>query len=155
MILNGSFSGVNYYAGAVVSDGSLQNDAQIVTAKEGLITNSVALTAKTGTTTSDKDFNPEMYATLYKDIADAAAVSGGTIKYSPKTTEGPKVAMVNMTGYWGNKKKTLAKMIDYIDEAGKQDVDMIGFSIQFEKFALITLLDQMGGILSHVINNRF
>lgn len=127
VILQGTFSGANYYAGATVSDGSSQNNAEIVTAEEGLLTNSVALTAKTGTTTSNKDFNPEMYASLYKDIADAATVSGGTIKYSPTKTEGPKVAMVNMTGYWGNKKKTLAKMIDYIEEAGKQDVDMIVF----------------------------
>lgn len=127
VIVQGSFNGANYYAGATVSDGSSQNNAEIITAEEGLLTNSVALTAKTGSTTSNSDFNPEMYATLYKDIADAAAVSGGTIKYTPTKTEGPKVAMVNMTGYWGNKKKTLAKMIDYIEEAGKQGVEMIVF----------------------------
>lgn len=127
VIVQGSFNGANYYAGATVSDGSSQNNAEIITAEEGLLTNSVALTAKTGSTTSNSDFNPEMYATLYKDIADAAAVSGGTIKYTPTKTEGPKVAMVNMTGYWGNKKKTLAKMVDYIEEAGKQGVEMIVF----------------------------
>lgn len=107
--------------------GSLTNDAKIVTNKGGLLTNTVGLTASTGTTCSNKDFNPEMYVDLYSQAAEAMAASGGAFSYSPKTTDGPKTAVVNMTGYWGNKKKTIAKMKEYIEEAHNKGVEMIVF----------------------------
>ena len=64
-----------------------------------------------------------MYVDLYSQAAEAMAASGGAFSYSPKTTDGPKTAVVNMTGYWGNKKKTIAKMKEYIEEAHNKGVD--------------------------------
>ena len=125
VILNGEFSGVSYYAGEETSDGSKTNSAKIVTGEAGLLTNSVALTAKTGTTCSNIDFNPELYAKLYKELADKVK-AGEKLSYKA-ASEGPKVATVNMTGYWGNKPKTIAKMIEYIEEAGEQGVNILVF----------------------------
>lgn len=127
IVMNAVFDGAKYYAGEETSDGSLTNDAKIVTNKGGLLTNTVGLTASTGTTCSNKDFNPEMYVDLYSQAAEAMAASGGAFSYSPKTTDGPKTAVVNMTGYWGNKKKTIAKMKEYIEEAHNKGVEMIVF----------------------------
>ena len=56
--------------------------------------------------------------------------NGGVLRYSANTTastKGPKAAVVNMTGYWGNKTKTIAKMKEYIEEAGKKGVDILVF----------------------------
>lgn len=125
VILNGEFSGVSYYAGEETSDGSKTNSAKIVTGEAGLLTNTVALTAKTGTTCSNIDFNPELYAKLYKELADKVK-AGEKLSYKA-ASEGPKVATVNMTGYWGNKPKTIAKMIEYIEEAGEQGVNILVF----------------------------
>ncbi len=125
VILNGEFSGVHYYAGEETSDGSKTNNAKIITGEAGVLTNTVALTATTGTTCSNIDFNPEMYAQLYKELADKVK-SGESLSYKA-VSDGPKVATVNMTGYWGNKSKTLAKMIDYIEEAGEQGVNILVF----------------------------
>lgn len=127
IIVQGEFSGVHYFAGEKNSDGTKITDASIVTNEEGLLTNTVALTAKTGTTCNNIDFNPEMYVELYKELAEIQAEAGGKLSYKPTTTEGPKVATVNMTGYWGNKTKTLDKMIEYIEEAGEQGVNILVF----------------------------
>ena len=127
VILNGVFSGVSYFAGEEKSDGELTNNAHIVTNEAGLLTNRVPVTATTGTTCSNKDFNPEMYVNLYKQAADAMEANGGKLSYKPTTTKGPKAAVANMTGYWGNKKKTVAKMKKYIEEAHEKGVEMLVF----------------------------
>lgn len=49
VILNGVFSGVRYFAGEEKSDGELTNNAHIVTNEAGLLTNTVPVTATTGT----------------------------------------------------------------------------------------------------------
>lgn len=123
VILQGAFNGPMYYAGADCEAGSVEEDANIVIEQKGLLTNGKALTASSGSTCSNADFNPELYAQLYKDIAEMKTI-GVT---SAAVSEGPNVAVVNMTGYWGNKKKTLEKMVSYIEEAAAKNVDMIVF----------------------------
>lgn len=68
-----------------------------------------------------------MYVNLYKQAADAMEANGGKLSYKPTTTKGPKAAVVNTTGYWGNKKKTVAKMKEYIEEAHEKGVEMLVF----------------------------
>ncbi|MBQ3783682.1 MAG: leucine-rich repeat protein [Lachnospiraceae bacterium] len=126
VILQAAFNGPKYFAGATDSTGVVNDENSIVIDKEGLITNSTTLTASSGSTCSNQDFNPEMYAKLYKDIAAMETIGVKSVTASAVTT-GPTVSVVNMTGYWGNKKKTLAKMVEYIEEAAKQKADMIVF----------------------------
>lgn len=127
IVMNAAFNGPKYYAGAKDADGNINTDAEITVNTGGLATNVVGLKASTGSTCSNADFNPEMYVDLYAETAQAMAASGGAFSYSPETTDGPKTAVVNMTGYWGNKKKTIAKMKEYIEEAHEQGVEMIVF----------------------------
>lgn len=124
IIMQGAFDGAKYYAGAVTSDG--KGTADIITGTAGLLTNDIALTASTGSTCTNGDFNPEMYTKLYKELADKQA-AGETLKYSSNVTDGPKAAVVNMTGVWGDKEATKEKMIQYIKEAGEKDVDILVF----------------------------
>ncbi len=128
VILTGSFDGAKYFAGSEGDDGSKSNpDATIIVKEEGLLTNTIELTASSGSTCSNSDFNPEKYAELYAELAETQEENGGTLRYSPNTTEGPKTGVVNMTGYWGNKTKTVAKMIEYIEEAAKEGVELLVF----------------------------
>ena len=127
VIVNAASGGARYYAGAAHSDGKATDDAEIVTGTEGLLTNSTILTASTGSTCSDVDFNPELYVDLYKEIAKVQDENNGKLRYTPETTDGPTAAVVNMTGYWGNKEKTKEKMVSYIEEAAKKDVDILVF----------------------------
>lgn len=127
VIMQGSFNGAKYFAGEKDSDGKITIDASIITSKEGLLTNSTALIATTGSTCTNADFNPGLYTSLYKELAKKQAASGGSISYSPAKTNGLKAATVNMTGYWGNKAKTKAKMLEYIKEAGEKGVNILVF----------------------------
>lgn len=58
--------------------------------------NSADATCSTGSTTANKDFNPEMYAKLYKELADEQD-SGKSLSYRHISHDGPKAAVVNMT----------------------------------------------------------
>lgn len=123
IIMNAVFNGATYYAGA-------DANSTIITNKEGLLTNKSSVRASTGTTCNNEDFNPELYVDLYTELADLMEANGGSLRYSPTITtadSGPKAAVVNMTGYWGNKTKTVAKMKEYIEEAGKKGVDILVF----------------------------
>lgn len=123
IIMNAVFNGASYLAGA-------DENSNIITNQEGLLTNTKAVRATTGTTCSNADFNPELYVDLYNELAEKMKENGGTLKYSANITssvKGPRAAVVNMTGYWGNKTKTVAKMKKYIEEAGKQGVDILVF----------------------------
>lgn len=123
IIMNAVFNGPSYLAGA-------DDDSNIITNQEGLLTNSKSVRASTGSTCSNEDFNPELYVDLYSELADKMEENGGVLRYSANTTastKGPKAAVVNMTGYWGNKTKTIAKMKEYIEEAGKKGVDILVF----------------------------
>ena len=123
VILNGSAA---YYGGTVDANGKGNTKADIITGEEGLVTNVVACTARSSGACSNQDFNPELYTTLYKELADKKA-AGETLRYSNSSKDQPRAAVVNMTGYWGNKEKTLDKMEEYIDEAGEQGVDILVF----------------------------
>ncbi len=128
VILGGSFDGATYYAGSKNSNGKKTTDAEILTDTEGLLTNESPLTAKTGSTCSNQDFNPELYTKLYSELEfDMRATSNDTLSFKPVTENGPKTAVVNMTGYWGNKTKTIAKMKTYIEEAASQNVELLVF----------------------------
>ena len=127
IVMNAAFNGPKYYAGAKDADGTINTDAEIEVNTGGLELNSVEVKTATGTTCSNKDFNPELYVDLYSKAAETMEANGGKLEYSPKTTKGPKVAVVNMTGYWGNKKKTIAKMKEYIEEAHNKGVEMLVF----------------------------
>ena len=126
VIMQGTFDGAKYYAGATTAGGTATTDADIITGTSGLLTNDTALTASTGSTCTNQDFNPEMYTLLYKELADKQT-AGESLKYSSNVTDGPKAAVVNMTGIWGDKEATKIKMIQYIKEAGEKDVDILVF----------------------------
>ena len=123
VILNGSAA---YYGGTVGANGKGNTKADIITGEEGLVTNVTALTARSSGACNNKDFNPELYTQLYKELADKKA-NGESLSYKSTTKEQPRAAVVNMTGYWGNKDKTKAKMIDYIKEAAGKGVDILVF----------------------------
>lgn len=129
VILQAAFNGPTYFAGATDKIGELNTDAHILVESEGLLTNAKELTATSGSTCKNIDFNPELYTKLYKEVAQKTTTSAAAIvsTTTPEDTKGPKVAMVNMTGYWGNKQKTLDKMVQYIDQAGQKKVDIIVF----------------------------
>lgn len=128
VIMQGAFDGPIYYAGAVGADGTSNADADIITGTDGLLTNVVGLTASTGSTCRNADFNPEMYTALYKELADKQAEEeDGRLNYSSDVTDGPKAAVVNMAGIWGDKEANKANMINYIVEAGEQGVDVLVF----------------------------
>ncbi len=123
VILNGSAA---YYGGTVDANGKSNAKADIITGQEGLVTNVVKCSAKSSGACNNKDFNPELYTTLYKELGDMLE-SGATLKYKSTAKSQPRAAVVNMTGYWGNKKKTTEKMISYIKEAAESGVDILVF----------------------------
>ena len=127
VILGAQFDGPVYYAGTTESDGVKDTDATILTCEEGLLTNATALKASTGSTCSNSDFNPELYTDLYAELEADMQANGDKLKFSPSTTDGPKAAVVNMTGYWGNKTKTIALMKEYIEEAAAEGVEFLVF----------------------------
>lgn len=126
VIMTGVFNGAKYYAGAVNADGSLNNDADIITGEQGLLTNVAPLKATTGTTCENKDFQLEYYPKWYKQLADKKA-AGESLDYKSTVTDGPVVAVVNMSSVWGDKAANRKKMEEYIKEAGKKGVNMIVF----------------------------
>ena len=126
VIMSGSFNGAVYYAGAVGADGTSNPKADIITGSEGLLTNVAKISTTSSGACNNKDFNPELYTTLYKELADKKA-NGESLSYKSTAKDQPRVATVNMTGYWGNKTKTKAKMIEYIEEAASKGVDILVF----------------------------
>ena len=126
VIIQGAFNGPKYYAGAEDADGTINTDADIITGEEGLLTNSTELTASTGSTCRNQDFNPELYAELYAELAEKQA-NGEELSYYSDVTDGPKAAVVNMPGIWGDKEANKEAMIEYIKEAGEQGVDILVF----------------------------
>lgn len=126
IILKAVFNGPTYYAGTTDTEVKANEKADILTGKEGLLTNMEKITCATGSTCSNKDFNPEMYATLYKRLATKKA-NGASLSYSSKVTDGPKAAVVNMAGVWGDKETNINNMKKYVEEAAAQDVDILVF----------------------------
>lgn len=126
VILGAAGSGPVYYAGAAVTDGEPNQNAEILTAVPGLMTNSVQVQASTGSTCRNSDFAPEMYAQWYKELADKQA-AGESLRYSSSVTDGPEAAVVNMAGVWGDKQKNIDNMIGYIKEAGEKGMDILVF----------------------------
>lgn len=126
VILNGSFQGVTYVAGAYDMDGTLTVEADIITGEAGLLVNEFEITAKTGSTTKHTDFMPEYYAEWYAELAEIQE-SGTELKYSTTETEGPVAAVVNMAAVWGDKEANLATIIDYIEEAAQEGVEFLVF----------------------------
>lgn len=126
VILQGTFSGPKYYAGAVTTGSGTDLSVDITTGEEGLLTNNAPLTASTGSTCTNSDFNPEMYAELYAELAEKQA-NGETLSYRSDVSDGPKAAVVNMAGIWGDKEANKENMIEYIIEAGEQGVDILVF----------------------------
>ena len=106
VIMNAGFSGPSYYAGANYGDsycdGTMNEDADIITGEEGLLTNVTSVRASTGSTTSNSDFAPEWYAQLYGTLADEQE-AGESLSYSSTVTDGPRAAVVNMVAQWGDK----------------------------------------------------
>lgn len=126
VILQGAFNGPKYFAGTVSTSRSSDAATDIVTGQEGLLTNTEALTASTGSTCRNADFNPELYAELYAELAEKQK-NGETLSYRSDIADGPKAAVVNMAGIWGDKETNKANMIEYIQEAGEQGVDILVF----------------------------
>lgn len=126
VILGAAFNGAKYYGGIADADGTVKNDADIITGVEGLVTNTVEVKASTGSTCLNSDFRPEDYAKLYAELADKQD-AGESLRYRSDVTDGPKAAVVNMPGVWGEKDTNVAKMEEYIKEAGEAGVDILVF----------------------------
>lgn len=88
--------------------------------------NSADGTCSTGSTAANKDFNPEMYAKLYKELADEQD-SGKSLSYRYTSHDGPKTAVVNMTAKWGDVAATTKIMDKYVDQAAEKNVDVLVF----------------------------
>lgn len=116
-----------YYAGVVDSQlGKATTSADIVTGEEGLITNCAKVSCSTGSTCRNEDFNPEMYAQLYKRLADKKK-SGSSLSYTSTVEDGPVAAVVNMPGIWGDKQANVDAMTAYVEEAAEKNVDILVF----------------------------
>lgn len=119
-------SGTKYYAGTTDETVFSNEDADIITGEEGLLTNKEALTARTGSTCNNQDFRPEDYAEWYDNLADMQD-AGNSLSYSSDVTDGPVAAVVNMTAVWGDKQANIEAMEKYIVEAGEKGVDILVF----------------------------
>lgn len=119
VILGAQFSGAVYYTGT-------ENGSDIITGEEGLYTNKTSVMASTGSTCRNSDFAPEMYAKWYSELADKKE-AGEALQYYSSVSGGPKAAVVNMPGIWGDKKTNIANMEKYIKQAGDLGVDILVF----------------------------
>ena len=119
-------NGTNYYAGTTVSTGASESNADIVTGQAGLLTNSTALTASTGSTCRNSDFQVEYYAKWYAELADKQE-AGESLSYYSNVKDGPVAAVVNMPGVWGDKQANIEAMIGYIEEAAEKNVEILVF----------------------------
>lgn len=126
VIMGGAFNGPIYYAGVTEPSGDVNADADIITGEAGLITNVCSLFASTGSTCTNQDFQVELYAQWYSELADKLD-TGESLRYSNDTTDGPVAAVVNMAAVWGDKEANIAAMEEYIIEAGEQGVDILVF----------------------------
>ena len=126
VIMNGSFNGTQYYAGTTKEEVAVGTSHDIVTGVEGLLTNNSEVKTATGSTCNNQDFNVEYYAKWYDTLADKME-DGETLSYNYKEHEGPIAAVVNMAGVWGDKEANVQKMITYIEEAAKQNVEFLVF----------------------------
>lgn len=72
------------------------------------------------------DFHPNYYVKWYKELSDLQE-SGETLRYSSSVTDGPLSAVVNCTATWGDKEANLEMMVEYIEEAAENDVDILVF----------------------------
>ena len=127
VICKGTFSGMTYYAGVDDSQlGQNTTNTDILTGTEGIEYNCADVTCSTGSTTANKDFNPEMYAKLYKELADEQD-SGKSLSYRYTSHDGPKAAVVNMTAKWGDVAATTKIMDKYVDQAAEKNVDVLVF----------------------------
>lgn len=119
VILGAKSTGAVYYAG-------VENNSDIITGEEGMCTNTDAVKVSTGSTCRNSDFAPEMYAKWYAELADKKD-AGESLRYSSSVSDGPKAAVVNMPGVWGDKEANIAKMEEYIKQAGEAGVDILVF----------------------------
>lgn len=126
VIMNGSFNGTKYYAGTIKEEEAVSTNHDIVTGVAGLLTNSSEVSATTGSTCSNQDFNIEYYAKWYANLADKME-DGETLSYNYTNQDGPIAAVVNMPGVWGDKEANIEGMIKYIEEAAKKNVEVLVF----------------------------
>lgn len=119
-------NGTYYYAGTTTADGTSDENADIITGVAGLLTNSTSLTASTGSTCRNADFQVEYYAKWYDELADMQE-AGESLSYSSDVTDGPVAAVVNMAAVWGDKQANIDKMIEYIEEAAQEGVEILVF----------------------------
>ena len=70
-------------------------------------------------------FNGPKYYAGAEDAEKQA--NGEELSYYSDVTDGPKAAVVNMPGIWGDKEANKEAMIEYIKEAGEQGVDILVF----------------------------
>lgn len=119
VIIGGSFSAPKYYCG-------FEND-HVITGVAGIVSNMYPIEMKTSSiTTKIWDFQPDLYAKWYKELADKMA-DGDDLKYTSQVKEGPIAAVVNCNGIWGDKESNIKMMESYIKEAASKDVDIIVF----------------------------
>ncbi|SFU56256.1 Predicted amidohydrolase [Clostridium sp. DSM 8431] len=121
VIVSAAFDGPIYFGGA--------EDSNIITGKDGLITNSSEIDIKnkpSSTTKVSSDFHPDYYALWYKELADRKA-NGESLSYTSKISDGPIAAVVNCSSKWGDKEANKKMMIKYIEEAASKNVNILVF----------------------------
>lgn len=120
VILTGSFAGANYAAG-------LNEDGSIAVGTEGALTNAKDLRLSTPSTTQvANDFHPDYYAKWYGELADRKD-AGESLSYSFGSTDGPKVAVANVSGVWADKAANTEMMAKYAEQAHADGVDLLVF----------------------------
>lgn len=88
-----------------------------------LCTGTVDLSTVTHELVAMDIYQPNLYKDWYSELAE----SGTSLTKAPTTTESPKVAVVEMNPKWADKAANTEKMINYIESAKEQGVNIITF----------------------------
>lgn len=109
-----------YYAGE-------NQDGTLLTGEAGALTNNADLRLSVGSTTQvDSDFHPDYYAKWYDELADMQE-SGDSLSYDYGSDDGPTAAVANVSAVWGDKQANVDMMLQYVDYAASQDIDILVF----------------------------
>lgn len=120
VIMQGAFDGGVYYAGE-------NQDGTLLTGEAGALTNNADLRLSVGSTTQiANDFHPDYYAKWYDELADMQE-SGDSLSYYYGSDDGPTAAVANVSAVWGDKQANVDMMLQYVDYAASQDVDILVF----------------------------
>lgn len=111
---NDKYDYITYYAGGTTNE------------EYGLTTATIDPSIATNSLTNMSIFQPQLYAEWFNELAQAQAQ--GTQLVAPSTTsENPVCAVVNMNPVWGDKETNCSMMLEYMEEAYQNGVNIIVF----------------------------